>query len=720
MTSAEIVRARIARLILGEPPPDAKIGSVSLQPHQLSAVGRIERALDEFGGALLSDEVGMGKTYVAAAIARRYSRLLVIAPASLRQMWRRALDATAVDADFVSFEQLSRARSNDRSFSRDSPDSARAYDLLVIDEAHHARNKATRRFARLKELARDAKVLLLTATPIHNRRDELSTVLSLFLGSRAAAMTPAELGRCVVRRAHEQIESSGLIPRVLPTVTVQVADNPEIVRDLVRLPEPIPVRDGGLCRGLIGRGLVHQWASSEAALNDALSRRIARSFALIASLEAGTYPTEQELRSWVFDDGALQLGFPDLLSAPTAGAAVLLESIRIHASALQRFRASHSTSSSRDGELADAIASIRTTHPNAKIVAFAQYTATVSTLFRSLMKAGGVAMLTARGARVAGGSLSRTEALARFAPRAVHATPPSAAEAINLLLSTDLLSEGVNLQDAEVVVHLDVPWTAARLEQRVGRVARMGSSHPAVSVYLIRPPASAATLLENEILVQRKWDIARRAESVAQQTEKLRAILVRWHRSEIEAQDDEPLVAAVSSSQSGFLAAITVGEKTSLVVSLSGQPSTNIESQVVASRLADGVDVRPDRAEYQSALREIREWFERESASELAGIANSAAPPRNRLVSRIDAAIENAPPQSRSRRLAAAARARFVAAAPHSAAIEEELESLARARMSDDDWLAAVAQLDSGRPVRPRAEMPGLQIHAVLLMRSGS
>lgn len=720
MTSAEIVRARIARLILGEPPPDAKIGSVSLKPHQLSAVGRIERALEEFGGALLSDEVGMGKTYVAAAIGRRYSHLLVVAPASLRQMWRHALDATAVDADFVSFEQLSRACSNDRLFSRDSPDSARAHDLLVIDEAHHARNKATRRFARLKQLTRDAKVLLLTATPIHNRRDELSTVLSLFLGSRANAMTPAELGRCVVRRAHEQIESSSLIPRVLPTVTLQISDDPDIVRDLVTLPEPIPVRDGGLCRGLIGRGLVHQWASSEAALNEALSRRIARSFALIASLEAGTYPTERELRSWVFDDGALQLGFPDLLSAPTAGAAALLETIRIHANALQRFRASHSTSSSRDAERADAIASLRTSHPSAKIVAFAQYTATVSTLFRRLMKAGGVAMLTARGARVAGGNLSRSEALARFAPRAVHAPPPSAAETINLLLSTDLLSEGVNLQDAEVVVHLDVPWTAARLEQRVGRVARMGSSHSAVSVYLIRPPASAATLLENEILVQRKWDIARRAESVAQQTEKLRAILVGWRRSEVEAQDDEPLVAAVSSPQSGFLAAITVGEKTSLVVSLSGQPSTNIESQIVASRLADGVDVGTGRAEYQNALREIREWLERESASELAGIANSAAPRRNRLVSRIDAAIENAPPQSRSRRLAAAAKARFVAAAPHGAAIEEELESLARSHMSDDDWLAAVAQLDSARAVRLRAEVPGLQIHAVLLMRPGS
>jgi len=725
-------------------------------------VGRIERALEEFGGALLSDEVGMGKTYVAAAIARGYLRCLVVAPASLRQMWRQALDTTAIDADFVSFERLSRIRSGDGSDLGDSSAPAHAYELLIIDEAHHARNPATRRFARLKELARNAKVLLLTATPIHNRREDLSTVLSLFLGSRANALTPAEFGRCVVRRAHEQLESMALIPRVLPTVTLQISDDPEIVRELMTLPEPIPIRDGGFCRGLIARGLVHQWASSEAALNEALRRRIARSLALIASLEAGTYPTERELRSWIFDDGALQLGFPELLSAPIADAAVLLASVRIHADALQRFRASHSASSSRDTKRADAIASLRATHPNAKIVAFAQYTETISVLFRRLMKAGGVAMLTARGARVAGGRLSRNEALARFAPLAVHAPPPSSAEAINLLLSTDLLSEGVNLQDADVVVHLDIPWTAARLEQRVGRVARMGSTHSAVSVYLIRPPATAAALLENEILVQRKWDIARRAvgsaatppfpddlpcegeagvESVAHRTERLRSILDRWRRpdssfidhragscatEELEAmvsvQNDDVFIASIFSSQQGFLAAVSAAGKHDLLVSLDGKLSADLDSQIAACHLACGVDAQTDRIECQAALQKIREWFDRESASGIAGLATSRAQLRKRLVARVDASIENAPPHSRNRRLQTAAKAREVAASPHSAAIEADLELLVRAHMPDDDWLAAIAQLDSARPesVRARADTPGLQIHALLLLRHGS
>lgn len=702
-------------------------------------MARVESALEEFGGALLCDEVGMGKTFVAAAVARPYSRRLVVAPAALSTMWRHALDTTEISADFISFEKLSRVPSNPRSVSLNSPGNARGYDLLIMDEAHHARNQATRRFARLKELVRDAKVLLLTATPIHNRRNELSTLLSLFLGSRASALTSAELGRCVVRRAHEQVETMALIPKVIPVVALQISDDPEIVRELMALPDPIPVRDGGLGRTLIARGLVHQWASSEAALNEALRRRIARALALIASLEAGRYPTELELRSWIFVDGALQLGFPELLSAPSADAAALLESVRIHSSALQRFRASHSASSLLDAERADAVVRIRAAHPKAKIVAFAQYTETVTMLFRRLVARGGVAMLTAHGARVAGGRLSRMEALARFAPYAVHAPPPSSAEAIDLLLATDLLSEGVNLQDAHVVVHLDIPWTAARLEQRVGRVARMGSTHSAVSVYLIRPPGTAAALLASEMLVQRKWDIARRAvgtattppfpdqsareggtgvESVALKTESLRAILDGWRRLEVFPGD--VLIASVSSPRPGFIAAVTVDGKPELLVRFAGKSSTDLDPQIAACHLADGAEAQTDSVEYQAALRQINEWFHLESASEMAGLVSSRVLHRKRIVARIDAAIENAPPHSRARRLAVASRARKVAASQQSAAIEAELEVLGRAPLPDDEWLAAVAQLGSVRARHSTAPMrnPGLEIHAFLLFNT--
>jgi hypothetical protein len=271
----------------------------------------------------------------------------------------------------------------------------------------------------------------------------------------------------------------------------------------------------------------------------------------------------------------------------------------------------------------------------------------------------------------------------------------------------------------------------------------MGSAHSEVSVYLIRPPASAAALLENEILVQRKWDIARHAigsasaapfpnessgeagsagDSVTGQVERLRAILSGWRRPLAEARSDEVYVASVSSPRSGFVAVVGVDGELRLVVGLSGHLSTDLESQVVACRLGSGVGVKVKSQESEAALRQLYEWADRESASAFAGLGVSSALRRRRLVNRIDAAIESAPPHSRSRRLVTAAKARRVAAAQHSAAIEAELELLALAALPDDEWLAAVAKLEPTRAASdeaPRSKR-GLEIHALLLLCSGT
>ncbi|HET6760719.1 MAG TPA: SNF2-related protein, partial [Gemmatimonadaceae bacterium] len=342
LESAPFVRARIARVVLGGNQECMRLGDITLKPHQQSSVARAEAALEEFGGALVCDDVGMGKTFVATAIARRFSRSLVIAPAALASMWRDALATTRTQADFLTFERLSRT---------DVELAPRKHcDFVIVDEAHHVRNPATRRYHHVAKLARDARVLLLTATPIHNRTNDVTALLSLFLGSRARMLMPSELARCIVRREHSALADDIAIPRILPTQHRQVSDDPSIVQELMDLPPPLPVRDGGLGGVLIGRGLVHQWASSEAALSEALRRRIAKAAALTASLESGNYPTERELETWIYGDGALQLGFPELLSSPTEDAVALLNSVRSHADALQSFYERHRTDTVLDAE----------------------------------------------------------------------------------------------------------------------------------------------------------------------------------------------------------------------------------------------------------------------------------------------------------------------------------------------------------------------------------
>lgn len=719
--------------MLGANQACARLGDITLEPHQQSAVTRLEAALEEFGGALLADDAGMGKTFVATAIARRYSHTLVIAPAALASMWRDALARTETRAGFLTFERLSRADKVGASDAR--------YDLVIVDEAHHARNPATRRYRSLVGLARSARVLLLTATPIHNRRSEMVAVLSISLGSRARALTESELARCVVRRDHTALTRGMAIPSVMPVSHRQVHDNTEIVRELMNLPPPLPVRGGGESGALVGRGLVHQWASSEAALREAVRRRIAKAAALTASLEAGSYATARELETWIYEDGALQLGFPELLSAPTLNAPGLLDSVRRHSAALQRFHARHRTHTALDAERAEILGEIRGSHRDAKIVAFSQYAETVSMLFGRLAVAGRVAALTARGGLVAGGRLAREEVLTRFAPHALGAKSPSRAEQIDLLLTTDLLSEGVNLQDAQVVVHLDVPWTAARMEQRVGRVARMGSLNPVVHVYLFRPPASAAAVLGNESLVRRKWDDARRAigssadapfpahvdaeteksvlESIPAKAERLRRILESWRRRNPPASLADSAAASVRASVTGFIAAVSGSDGALLLACIENRVSADLDSQITACMLAEGEELHTRTKDYETAVDQIRDWFEHDLGSASAGAGGSHSRPRNQLLSRIAAAIQNAPPHLRARRSQLASRARSIATRPHGAGLESDLALLAHSPLPDHEWLEALAALDSTDPPnRPVAHQAGkMNIHALLLMR---
>ena len=709
------MRDVIAKLILGELPKDSNVGQIDLHSHQASALQRLNDALSRFNGALLCDEVGMGKTYVAIAVARPFTDWMVVTPAALIPMWRSALERTESKAELLTFETLSRA---DFDAFRGKRRTTRRPDLVIVDEAHHVRNPRTNRYFALEHLVHGAKVLLLSATPIHNRRNDLVALLALFLGSRATTMTAAELSQCVIRREQRQLENSTPIPRVRPVTSHSVGDEHAIVDALMSLPPPVPVRDGGVAGPLVGRSLVHQWASSEAALREALRRRIGRAIALCNSLEAGTYPTLKELEHWVYGDGAIQLGFAELLSSPTPGHIELLLGLRAHLAALQAIN-KRFNSTTIDSKRADIVMQIRASRDRAKIVAFSQYAETIAMLYRRLVKYGHVAMLTSHGARVAGGPLTRAEAITRFAPLATGSRQPPRAEAIQLLLTTDLLSEGVNLQDADTVVHLDVPWTAARMEQRLGRVARIGSVHGEVYVHLIRPPSSAATVLNSEPTVERKWKIALAEEDTPRKVERLRDHLDDWRQGSQRptAGDDSVLsVAAATSDEDVFIAAVTLDGEKHLVVGDARGVTGELDAQLRACGLALHAEAEVDPRVVGDVLDSIHRWCETQRAASAAGVIASQALGRRELIARIDLSIESAPPHQRRARLALAARARNVVTRPQCADVERDLETILHATLPQEEWLAAVASLDTQQAIRSHSGVERICIHAILLL----
>jgi hypothetical protein len=145
--------------------------------------------------------------------------------------------------------------------------------------------------------------------------------------------------------------------------------------------------------------------------------------------------------------------------------------------------------------------------------------------------------------------------------------------------------------------------------------------------------------------------------------------------------------------------------------------STDLECQIAACLLCEGDDLETDLEDYQRAVNRIHDWFDREIAAESAGVGVSRSRARKRLLNRIDATIERAPPHVRISRSRIAARARKIATGEHGAALEADLDLLAQSPLPDHEWLAAVAGLGS-RHTKQRDRHPAtLTIHAVLLLR---
>jgi SNF2 family DNA or RNA helicase len=97
----------------------------------------------------------------------------------------------------------------------------------------------------------------------------------------------------------------------------------------------------------------------------------------------------------------------------------------------------------------------------------------------------------------------RTERIRRFAPRANGRPELPAEEEIDILISTDVLSEGQNLQDADVIINYDLHWNPVRMVQRVGRLDRLGSPHERIFVYNFFPEEELEELLG---LLQRLYE----------------------------------------------------------------------------------------------------------------------------------------------------------------------------------------------------------------------
>ena len=408
------------------------------------------------GRALLADEVGLGKTIEAGLVLSEYllrghvSRALILAPPTLVGQWREELATkfgiearTSEDAAFradpdrfwsdagIVIASLATARSP-RQRERVT---ARPWDLAIVDEAHVLKNATTASHALVSRIT-SRFLLLLTATPVENRLEELYNLVSLIrpghLGGRATflkrfadtkvrssdavrAQVRALLAEVMVRNTRA-LSGVQLPPRFARTVLIQPeAGEAELYEHLVRALRSIG--PGGKTRLLLSV-LLREAGSSP--------------FAVRGTLEK----TRDQ---------------PDL---PAAAAAALAPAIRF---------VEQPVATGKGRALLEILDGARE-----PAVVFTHYRATLAFLDELLGRAG-----IAR-ERIDSNVPAplRHEAIDRLRARG------------GVLLSTEVGAEGLNLQFCRRIVNFDLPWNPMRIEQRIGRVHRIGQDHPVEVVNL--------------------------------------------------------------------------------------------------------------------------------------------------------------------------------------------------------------------------------------------
>jgi len=477
-----------------------------LLPHQADAVLRARAILDRFGGALVADGVGLGKTYVALALAELErvagGNALVVAPAALRREWQRAASQVGAPLAFVSHTALARRR----------PGPGDALTLLVVDEAHGFRNPRTRRYDALARLAVGRRVLLLTATPINNSAADLAALIHLFagagdfrpfgVGDLFAALRSGEgegaalaLGALTVSRSRRLVEAQfpalrGAFPRREPLPPVRYdldAVYGGALHDILDAIAELDADRAPAERGaaLLALGLLRRLESSRAAFVRTLRRH--REF----------------LREWAEarDSGRIlgRAAFRATVAHAGDDPQLVLWSLLLRADAGASAPAAHPWRSAIDRSLDLAL---RAPRPDAKLrtlealllgplrarktIVFTEYRDTALAVARHLRQQVRLLCVAGDGAWAGTERLPRSEALDAFAPRARGAARHPLLDA-QVLVATDVASEGMNLQDASAVVNFDLPWNPVRVMQRIGRIDRLHSEHAVVTVAHLVP-----------------------------------------------------------------------------------------------------------------------------------------------------------------------------------------------------------------------------------------
>jgi len=405
----------------------------------------VRKVLKYFRGrVLLADEVGLGKTIEAGMLLKEYMlrglvrKALVLVPPSLVSQWREellskfAIKSRTTDevgqrptpafwrrqGVIVASINLAKSKTHAETVTRLD------WDLVIVDEAHHLKNRSTLNWKLVNSLKKRF-IFLLTATPVQNNLIELYNLLTLLMPG--VLQTEAQFRKEYVLAGNPRMpKNAETLRSLLQEVMVR---NIRSVVD-VKLPrryattvivEPSP-REQELY-GAIGAFLrthFHQEKGLDRMTLNTLLRM------------AGSSP-----QAAIESLNSLRERFPYPELGPLAELAATVDENRKAQRLLEIVRGAHG-----------------------KVIVFAHFARTLDYL-RTVFAGAGIPFAEFRGDMR---NDEKDESIRRFR------------EDVNLLLSSESGGEGRNLQFCQTLINFDLPWNPMRIEQRIGRVHRIGQT----------------------------------------------------------------------------------------------------------------------------------------------------------------------------------------------------------------------------------------------------
>ncbi|MFA5451315.1 MAG: helicase-related protein, partial [Dehalococcoidales bacterium] len=554
-----------------------------LADFQKTAVRQATQIITAYGGAFVSDVVGLGKSYIGAAIIKQFERSeharpLIICPAPLVEMWDRYNEVYELNARVLSMGYLHENGDASNFLLKDLR--YRDRDFVLIDESHNFRYPDTQRYKLVQSfLSTGRRCCFLTATPRNKSAWDVFYQIKLFhqddktdlpidppdikqyfnMVEKGDRKLPDLLSNILIRRTrnhilrwygydsetHQPVDPASFnqylsgqkkayvivggkrqfFPkRELDTIEYSIEDTYEGLYQELRgylgksrkgqpaTPNPGELtyaryglwhyvlkqkqrsepytslhRAGINLRGLIRILLFKRFESSVYAFRESIRRLLVVHERFMVALEQGIVPAGDEAQDILYEpNDAEEQELIDALRAVTSrynahdfDMEKLIEHIEHDISLLKKiYSLVEPITPDKDDKLQMLIQRLNEKPlKDGKRLIFTQYADTAHYIYDNLNPSGKIEDIDV----IYSGAKSKVRVVGRFAPKANPEYQFVGGEKeLMTLVATDVLAEGLNLQDCDKIINYDLHWNPVRLIQRFGRIDRIGSDHDVI------------------------------------------------------------------------------------------------------------------------------------------------------------------------------------------------------------------------------------------------